>query len=487
MPLIPARSAAAACLPLLLALTRALPAAAAAPLCPGCNVVLVSLDALRADALGVYGYNRDTSPNLDRLAARGAVFLNAYAQAPNTFPSHMSIFTGQYPWTHGVRHIERDVLPWDALTLPEMLKLAGYSTYWGARHDSPHLDLSAGFGRGFDNFIPPGPRPDGPLTFSWEREGLAWMEKNRSGRFFAFLHTENIHSPYIPERSSVLRFSGEVPEFYASAEELRRKALAGPQPGWRFPAGPAAAWRVRRDMGLVFKNSYDQKDPADLRLSRLLYDACVYDADRQVGSLYAGLERLGLAGRTILVLTSDHGEEFMEHGAIWHNNIYTEHLRVPLIVVIPGAAPGVRTAALVQAVDLVPTLLEAVGAPAWPGLDGRSLLPLLGGGGSLPPARFAYAQWQFSFSVRDPRYTYIGRNKCSGTPSAWSPACVEGELYDRQADPGEKKNIQPANKEQAEALARQLLRALRTAGKGDVPWPAMRGEDGKSVLDTGYW
>ncbi|MFH1619923.1 MAG: sulfatase [bacterium] len=485
--------------------------------CPDCNVIMVSLDTLRADALGIYGYHRDTSPNIDRLARRGAVFLNAYSQAPNTFPSHMSVFTSKYPWTHRVETIFRDRLATDIKTLPMIMKKQGYRTVWAAFMKLPYLSLTAGFERGFDDFVSPA-----MPGVTWET-AFSWLKKNRGRKFFMFLHTYRIHAPYMPEKSSILRFSKSIlPSKTMTFRELFLSALrrAAETPSRFFyettikihpeifditdlarkhaelekliKNDPRLQQTIKDSMMDTFWEYFDLNSPGDIAYLRTLYDAGVFEADMAIGSLYARLEDLGLADNTLLVITSDHGEEFMEHGQVQHNRLYNEHLHVPLIFVLPGKRIGVKPAQIVQSIDITPTILDVVGLPALAGAEGRSLRPLMEGGES-DGNSMAFAKRYGNYSVRDSRYTYIRNHKCSSRfiPGfiTWNMMCKKEEFYDRAGDPGEKKNIFSSNRDAAGKLAGRLDNLTKSAGiGGENSWPAEIPDDvRKKILATGYW
>ncbi len=491
--------------------------------CPGCNVILVLVDALRADALGAYGYPRGTSPNLDRLAATGNVFLNAWAQAPNTLPSHMSIFTGQYPWTHKVEAILRDRLAPDAVTLPMALQLRGYRTVWRAPVNQPHLGLAAGFERGFDVFLNPIPRRkmwrDRDRLKEWEG-AFDWLESNKDARFFMFLYSSNVHDPYTQTKAALDRFpEAAVPskamspqeagawitkniatdpslapfkeeleenieifgvsDFQEKRDKLRK--LISMSPGAK---GKDPGWLIFRILYKLFADF-----PEDIAAFRAAYDAGVFEADALVGKLSEKLQTLGLADNTLLVITSDHGEEFMEHGGLRHSQIYVETLQVPLIVVLPGGGKGKRFGQLVQSIDIAPTILDAVGFAPLPAAQGLSLMPLISGLAFPNPAALAFARWNGQYSVRDSRYTYLLRKKCAGGFSSWNAACVQQEFYDRAADSGELNDIFPANKEAAAGFAAHLSEKIKSTDKGPVfNWPlGVTEETRKRILDTGYW
>jgi arylsulfatase A-like enzyme len=303
------------------------------------DLLLVSLDTLRADHLPSYGYLRDTAPFLASLAARGALFERALAAAPSTTPSHMTLFTSLPPSVHGLLGNETlTVLPPGAATLAEALRGAGFAT--GAVTEGGGIALHYGFERGFDAYvenpvpIPHRPGLQSPVTFD---AGLAWLRANPQRRAFLFLHTYEVHGPYrAPERYRAL-FAQGPPEL---AEDPRLRPHQRP----------------------------------------VHYDREIRFADDELRRLFAALEADGRLERTLVVVTSDHGEEFLEHGYIGHGATLPDLvLRVPLLAVGPGIPAGLRVDAPVGLLDLAPTLLELLGAPALPGAMGRSFAALLRG------------------------------------------------------------------------------------------------------------
>jgi len=340
---------------------RSAPAPAAdAPLRPR-GVVLISIDALRADSLGPYGSVRETTPFLDRLAGRATVFENAFAQVPSTLPSHMSMFTGLYPSEHQVDP-PSSVLSDQIRTLPEVLRKAGFRTF--GHTEGGYVQGGYGFARGFEEWsdTPYARDTDVERTL---RAGLDSLAGVRAGeRFFLFLHTYSVHDPYDP------------PPGY------RTLPWMGPRPAGAFdPTGPNLAAHNEHRVAAT---------PEAIEWFRGLYDAGVRYLDDQLAVFFAELERTGLADETVVILTSDHGEEFGEHGHLAHTQAYPECLRIPLLVVAPGRGAA-RVARLVETVDFAPTIYELTGVAAPPDLPGRSRAADLGHGDATLEG-FAYAQ-----------------------------------------------------------------------------------------------
>jgi hypothetical protein len=371
VPLLPLACLAAAC---------GAPERTAERLRPTRGVVLVSIDALRADALGAYGSVRPTSPFLDRLARRATLFENAFTQIPSTLPAHLSLFTGLYPSEHDV-FPPSDVLAEQIPTLPELFRAAGSRTF--GHSEGGYVQGGYGFARGFEEWTDSAYGSDADIDRTFGR-GLASLEKLAPAeRFFLFLHTYAVHDPYAPP------------------EELRRAFWPGPPPAGAFaPTGPNFA---------AFNARLLDAPPGAERYYRALYDASVRQMDGAVERLFAGLERLGLADDTTVVFTSDHGEEFLEHGRFVHTQAYPESLRIPLLVRHPDAPPGRRVRALVELVDVLPTLAEIAGF-ALPGpVSGESFAPLLVAGGERLAGR-AFAQDEIlAFRVRTVLLPVAGR------------------------------------------------------------------------------
>ena len=315
---------------------------------PTRGYVVISLDALRADHLGAYGYERPTSPFLDSLAGRGAVFERAVAQYPSTLASHMTMFTGLYPQEHGVYRPQR-FLDKAITTLPEHLRANGFRT--AGFTEGGFMSGFYGFERGFESFDDPRYRDDSDVERTFER-GARFLETvAEDERFFLFLHSYSVHDPYTPpERYRGLFWTGDPP------------------PG-TFPSdGPNLRAVNRGELAVT-------PEIVDYLASQ--YDASVRYVDDVLAAFWGRLEELGLADETTLIVTSDHGEAFYEHGTLAHMQVYPEELLVPLIVVHPGLAAGVRVPGLVSLVDLAPTVYELAGVEPPADLSGHSLAPNL--------------------------------------------------------------------------------------------------------------
>ncbi len=335
-----------------------LPGAAACAAGPGApppptlgrGVVLISLDTVSAQHLSLYGYGRDTTPFLRSLASRGTVFDHAFVQLPGTLPSHMSIFTGLYPEQHDVFPPDAVLAP-DIRTLPEVFRAGGFRTI--GHTEGGYVSGRFGFARGFDEW-------NDVRDILWRHRdhvfarGLRSLAALQPGeRFFVFLHTYAAHDPYTPPpECKGLFWSGDPP------------------PGAKLSA---SAVLTEHNSGLA------PLDPAVVDYYRAMYDAEIRCLDAELEKFFAALAELGLAEGVTIVVTADHGEEFLEHGGMAHEQTYHESLHVPLLVVAPGAPPGHRVRQVVQSVDIAPTLYALAGLTPPPGLPGRSLVPLLTG------------------------------------------------------------------------------------------------------------
>ncbi len=313
---------------------------------PTRGYVLISLDTLRADRLGAYGYEEETSPFFDRLAAeRGVLFERALAPYPSTLVSHMSMFTGLYPPQHGVYPPSR-VLPATIPTLPERFRAAGFRTQ--GHTEGGFVARGFGFERGFEVYDDTGYTADTDIEETFAR-GLAFLRAlDPEERFFLFLHSYSIHDPYDPPDRFVETFGDGPPRPDSGGERLR-----------------------------AFNHGETEIAGDEVERFSRRYDASVRYVDGVLEALVDELQALGLLADTTLVVTSDHGEEFLEHGKLGHTQLFPESLAVPLLVVHPDLESGRRVTDQVGLVDLAPTLLDVAGLPPLEGAAGRSFAAAL--------------------------------------------------------------------------------------------------------------
>ena len=343
------------------------PAAQATPPAGSHNIILISLDTLRADRLSCYGNKRRTSPFIDSLAARSVRFANCYSQAHSTAPSHMTMFTGLYPTQHNVRFIQRTVsftrLDPETPIITQLLHAAGYRT--AAFHSGGQISGATGMNRGFDVFN------EGNRDLSPQRleQVKAWLAVNGGQKFFLFLHTYQIHAPYLPPPPFDKRFDPGYKGWITPPTKYLAH-VGGPE----FDEACAAFW------GKPVNHLIDTKkfNAADLRYLLSLYDGNIAYVDDQLKGWFAWMEQQPWWDNTVVIITADHGEEFLEHGYFTHTNLYVETLHVPLIIHVPGAKPRVDTG-LVRLVDLAPTILQLAGLSPPRTMMGHSLKPRLTG------------------------------------------------------------------------------------------------------------
>jgi arylsulfatase A-like enzyme len=406
----------------------------------GRSVVLVSIDTLRADHLGAYGYARPTSPNLDALARESLLFERCYSHSPKTASSHMSLFTGVLPAAHGVLNWDEggtrrpEALP----TLASLLKRAGYRT--AAYTSGGNVSAGLGFDDGFDSYV------DASGMTSLALAQLALEDLARERRpFFLFVHTYAVHDPYLPppEHARLFVDAGYAGRIVASQEAL----------------GVGSDWQ---QLHRAYWARVDAADPADRRHVVDLYDAGIHAMDADLGRLLERFRAL-FGDEALLVVVSDHGEEFQEHGRWTHSSLYDEVLRVPFLVRFPTAAHAGRVTATARLSDVMPTLLDWLGQKAPGHVQGTSLLPVLAGSDRRPRPHLAEWSSMGMTAVRTSEVKYLSAKKGE-------------ELYDLAQDPGETRNLLPAAADRAYALRLAGERIFEASfalkerlGRGDAP------------------
>lgn len=407
------------------------------------NLVMIGFEPLGANHVSACGYGRQTTPNMDRFAARSYLFSNAISPSSWTLPVFMSCFTSMYPSEHRLvnkfsRYTDREQvlsrLPQGVLTFAEVLGENGYSTA-GFTGDAG-VNGEFGYRRGFDVYhdIDRFAGFDSVMPMA-----LDWIKRHKDKPFFLFIQGYDVHGRYRPESSTENRFGapgykgrykGTIDEYWS----LRNRSVDGESP---------------------------DLDMDDIGFWRDLYDSRIYDADVRFGGFIGELERSGLAENTAVVVFSGSGNEFFEHGRIDHGfSLYDELLRVPLIIHVPGHGSR-RIDDQVRIIDIMPTMLELMGVKRTERLNrqmrGVSLVPLMKGE---EMNLDAYSETDYLLSVfkRSVRTT-------EGWKFIYSMDTEKRELYDLNKDPAEKRNLVKKERKVAYELEQKLFSWMRSMGQ----------------------
>lgn len=333
------------------------------------NVIVISLDALRWDRTGLSGNGDGLTPNLDRFGKEAVVFTNAVSAAPWTLPSHMSVFTGRWPSVHqltnklrplsGGQMVETSLSP-GVQTFPELLIASGREA--AGFTGGAGVQGSYGFSRGMETYLDD--RRFGGLDYSVP-PAIEWVKAHKDSPFFLFLHGYDSHGQYPLQESQLRSISGYTGKLNGSIEEqaeLRERGL-------EMIETPGA----RADLSGVLS-------PDDAAFLMDVYDQKVRAADERAGTFLRQLEASGLLERSIVVIMSDHGDEFMEHGGLDHGaTLYQEQLHVVMMIRFPDYGRQQIIDTPVRTLDIFPTLFDALGLTGPSGVDGQSLLPLIRG------------------------------------------------------------------------------------------------------------
>ncbi len=392
------------------------------------NLILISLDTLRASSLGMYGYERPVSPGLDRIfSTEGVIVERHIANAADTLFGHTAIFTAERPDTALIPDAEHQRVIADWLpSMTDILRANGYRT--AAFTENAYVGASYGFSRGFERYVEiteiDDPEEAGGHIETTFGAASRWIDDHRDDPFFVFIHTYEVHTPYNP------------PEPYRE----------------RFAATPQSTLTAS---------------------DRDLYDAEIAYTDEQTTRLLEHLKQIGVLDRSLLVITSDHGEEFGEHGARYHGcQLHDEVIRVPLLMRAPGILPaGVRRAGQTSQVDLMPTLLDLLEIPRPVDLTGRSAAEHLRSGEelevrdifseargqSLIPVTRGESSWiSPSFGVTRGNLRLIQQRTPSG---------LRYELYDLSQDPAEQNDVYLQRADEVVRLRRLLERYRADSGR----------------------
>ncbi len=445
------------------------------------NVILVTLDTVRADRLGCYGNQRIMTPNLDRLASEGVRFDSAFTPVPSTLPSHSSIMTGTYPAYHGVHDNGVYRLGAEMTTLAESFGEAGYST--GAFVSAYVLDRQFGLGQGFEVYDDD---MDEPLlkrdretleearelpeqTRSWlirqtepfqrranvvAGRAIRWLSQVESRPFFLWVHFFDPHMSYQPPSPWDQRYD---PDYRGELDGTMSSFLRLARPAAGMPARPVPA--------------------ADFEHMIALYDGEVSFMDQWIGRLLQVVrEAPGLWRNTLVVVVGDHGEGFGEHGQYWEHNgqIFDEVMRVPLILKLPGArAVDPVVSRLVGTVDIAPTILEEAGLPQPAGIQGESLLGKAAAGRDGPGRLLLMEALRERQAVETP-YSWLGlrgnRYKLILHLDEGLEVLKAG-FYDVAADPAERLSLHARQVETVDLWTKRALRLdaeMRAAASAGV-------------------
>jgi arylsulfatase A-like enzyme len=416
------------------------------------NVILISIDTLRADHLACYGYSRPTSPIIDKFASDGLLFEDVSSTSPWTLPAHGSLLTGLYPNRHALKSYNVS-LPAQIVTLAEVFRKKGFSTT--AIVNSHSLSRRYGLDRGFNEFtyIEEKLSQVGPTEV--EGKALAWISRYRGGPFFLFLHYYDVHSDY---RS--------LPRY--------QKQFVGPYSGI---ADGSTDQLMRYRKGQIGLNQADARHLVDL------YDASIRQMDDGLGRLFKFLGSRGLFDNTVVVITSDHGEEFLEHGGVLHTRTqFQEVIQVPLVIRGPDIPKSKRVKYNISLVDLMPTLLALFDITIPPALDGINLCPLWRINNFHPPHRYIFsaADQYYMFhdikrAVRHPRYKLIY--------DRWRKKM---RFYDLFSDPQEKVDVASEHRFLVDTMFSKLEEYISVNQSADKIIPLLPPEEINGLKSLGY-
>lgn len=428
------------------------------------NVVLIVLDTVRADRLGSLGSTRGLTPALDAFAKEAAVFERAYSHAPWTLPSIASLFSGRDPLSHGAggRLGTFQRMPDGVETIAERFRAARFRT--GAIVNALFVTETFGMTQGFEHVdaVVPRANESARRADATTDAALNWIDHHRDEPFFLFVHYFDAHLLYDPP-----------PEF--------RTRFADPQD--RRP-GPILFGRLE-DM-LDFRGGKVRLDEPIVRRLEKLYDGEVAYLDSQVGRLFDGLAQRGLSSYTVVAVTSDHGEEFFDHGGFEHGHtLYEELLHVPLMIRAPGRTTSGtlltprRVSAVVRLMDVAPTLCELAGVPAPKEIQGDSLLPLMTGRDDLNRPVYAFGNlWgESGEALRKEDWKVIREAKASRV-----------RLFDLRHDPREQRDLSGTEAARRDRMVAELdlIRRASEAARQASTQPSLTREQREHLQSLGY-
>ena len=400
------------------------------------NIIFVALDTLRADHLGCYGYNRPTTPNIDKLAERGVIFQNMIAENNVTQSSFVTMMTGRNPIAHGVVNMKPQKINSKLIQLSQILKRNGYTT---AAIDNNHRctgTVNNWFKRGYDHYADPGIKRQIHFLATAEdvnKLAIQWLKKHHKEKFFLFLHYWDPHFPYVPPQPWDRKYTQNV-EAQNNQQDLKSVMRE-----------PLYSWFHKWSKGI-----------SNPEYVRGLYDGEISYLDFHIGQLTEQLDKFGLLDNSLIVLVGDHGESLGEHNIYFdHHGLYEPTVRVPLIMCAPDKLPkNTSVHGLCQHADILPTILNVAGIKYSPAreLDGKSLVPLIRGKAKQihPFVTSCEANWQLKRSLRTTKWKFIKslEKDVYGNPKF--------ELYHLEHDPKEMHNVAAKRKNVVSRLNRLL-------------------------------
>ncbi len=484
-----------------------------------CNIILIHVVPLRADHLSCYGYFRETSPNLDKMARESIVFMNNFTPNAWTITSFMSLITSLYPASHGVFYVGKDKLSPDVQTLAQILQMYGYKTAWFGTKDEPQLDPAIGVGQGFETIsFFPSDLKTGRIII------LDWLENNKNKKFFLGFHSFYVHAPYTPSLLYKEKFTTrQNDKIIESKEQLNKVTFEAIKEALSRREGDI--WKLLREeltaefiaKGL-FRGDFDQtkleqiltvlkekdknvyrwacirdrvywskiraEDRDAVKQLESLYDATILEFDTEIiGPLIEKLKQLKLYDKTIIIFCGTHGEAFGEHYAFSHpSKLYEEVAHVPLIIRIPRIK-GRRIQELTQTVDVMPTVLDLVGIPRPRQIQGKSLINLITGKNNLSIREYVFGQSIMFCAIRSKEWKLILPREKEGIESK--------ELYHLVSDPKEEHNIYEERKDVAlklESEFRKWEKTLSSYIDREYPFaPEIDEATRERIKKTGYW
>jgi arylsulfatase A-like enzyme len=419
------------------------------------NVLIIVVDTLRADRVGAVGHGRSLTPRIDDFARDAVTYDHAYSAAPWTLPSMASLYTSRVPREHGAggRFGEFRILPEEPLTLAEVFARNGAIT--AALVNVIFLGPVFGMHRGFEEV-------DQRLVFENVKgrdaaettdDALAWLRDHGDDRFFLLVHYFDPHLKYDPPEPYRSRLAGDVHR-------------------------AASSFGSEEDM-IALRRGEKHLDDGTIRDLEKLYDAEVAYTDAEVGRFLRGMRDAGLADETLVIILSDHGEEFLDHGGFEHaHTLYDELLHVPLVIRPPGHDRGaVTVSATANLLDVAPTACELAGLPVPDDFSGKSLAPTLGGeDGSDRGALSMGKMWgPVGHAWRSGRYKIISE-----------PSKGPAELYDFRADPRELSDLAEERKHDVARMERELRSMLQEMGEREGDPSALSDDQVKVLRSLGY-